>query len=96
MVRIQWKKESKSSLQSSHNSAAEFMRRICKSHRVITSQTIGVKLRWENTTLFFSEPHEKDSTIRMLSAADQESPLERKLGPAENVEEAGLCHLLVW
>ncbi len=73
------KKGNKSSLQSNHNSATEFKRRICKSHRVITSQIIGVKLWWETQQqFFFSKPHEKDSFIRMLSAADQESLFESR------------------
>ena len=80
------KKGEKSSLQSNHNSATEFMRRICKSHSVITSQIRGVQLRGENTTVFFSKPHEKDSIISMFGSADQESLFEsqpEKMGPAK-------------
>lgn len=71
------------SLQSDHSSAAEFMKRICKSHGVITSQEIEVKLRWENTTTYFFSlpgPHEKDSDTSLLRSADQESLFESHPG----------------
>lgn len=56
-------------LQTDHNTAAEFMGRICKSHRVITSQISGVKPQWENTaatSLFVppSKPHESISVFQ--------------------------------
>lgn len=61
-------------LQTDHNTAAEFMGRICKSHRVITSQISGVKPQWENTaaTSLFSpsKPHEKDFSTSVLRASD--------------------------
>lgn len=62
-------------LQTDHNSAAEFMGRICKSHRVITSQISGVKPQWENTaatSLFVppSKPHDKDFITSVLRASD--------------------------
>lgn len=64
------------------------MKRICKSHRIITSQIIGVKWWWEKNCFFFPfKSHERDSIIRMLSAAARK-PLwnpTRKMGPAENL-----------
>lgn len=77
----------------------EFMRRICKTQWVITSQVIKVKQCWENTTAFSpSKPHEKDSNIRTLSAADQKKPLwnqMRKMSPAEDMKQKVPCVGLV-
>lgn len=48
------KSETKSALQSDHNRDTECMKRICKSQKVISSQIIGVKWWWKNTTVFSS------------------------------------------
>lgn len=65
------------SLQSDHNSATQRLWWIWNSDRVITSQITQVKLWWENTTVFFCRPHEKDSSVWSLSTADQKSLFER-------------------
>lgn len=71
------------------------MKRICKSHRLITSQTTGVKWWWKETESFFFsffESHEKAPVIRMLSSADQKSLLASR-GKRALVKNVTLPHV---
>lgn len=65
------------------------MRRICKSHWVITSQITGVKLWWENTTPVFLQATWKGFHYKNVKRWWTRKPLRisaRKMGPAENVK----------